>query len=74
MWTTNVILVNGWIVYRSYEDGVLAGEFMERQGSVFSIKEVMSDIRRAADMGIGDGAVPQTGDRENLFDGAYSKE
>lgn len=70
MFRTDVIYIGGWLLYRTFEDGNLMAEYMEKYDTRHGMKEVIDDIRGAAAMGLSDGAVPQTGDGEALQFGA----
>jgi hypothetical protein len=70
MCNTIVTYISGWYVYRTFRDGVLVGEYMEKadteQMLKHTVKDVMDDIGRAKVVGLSDGAVPETGDGETL--------
>lgn len=70
MFRTDVIYIGGWLIYRTFEDGNLMAEYMEKYDSRHGMKEVINDIRGAEIVGLSDGAVSQTGDRETLQFGA----
>jgi hypothetical protein len=74
MCNTFIFYIGGWYIYRTFRDGVLVGEYMEKadtdQMLKHTVKDVMDDIGRAQTVGLSDGKIPQTGDGEALQFGA----
>jgi len=69
MWRTDVIWINGWLIYRVFEDGCLVSELMERGGK-HTIKEISDDIRRAEVVAARYGSLSKDTDGKNLYDRA----
>lgn len=69
MWHTDVFFINGWVIYRVYEDGCLANELMERVDFAHDLKDVINDIRGAEVMANRYGSFPKSAYGKNLYVG-----